>query len=238
MASEWHPYPALRFADPKTGKAAYGKHVFREEKNSKMRRLLHCGLVAFFCFSCAKIPVQSVMLVEALQEEGARMHQLNLHLLNQLFQAKRADVEKFINNEYTPSVISKFIAKVEKTMPETDFKKDFAELMQAIAPEISSRRDSMINVLESQKEKLVEKLNADYSVYNNAASDLRHLLQSATKVDKEKQALFGQIKTLSNNRLDFNSVETELDKFINASGNVSNNVPTLNEAINRLVNNK
>ena len=128
--------------------------------------------------------------------------------------------------------------KVEKEFPNTDFKKEFPDLMNALSPEINKRRDSLVTALELQKEKLVDKLNTDYSVFNTAAFELRRLLGSAVKIDQEKQALFNQAKTLSNNRLDFNSVEAALDKFIHGAGTVGSNAVELNTIINQLVTNK
>lgn len=195
-------------------------------------------LLAMFCCGCATIPVQSVPLADAVQAEGERMHRMNLVFLNRIFAAKRDEVEKFIREEYTPKVVDEFTTKVKKEFPATDFKAEFAELMTALMPQINKRRDSLVTALELQKEKIVEKLNADYKVFDNAAMQLQNLLQSSVKVSAEKQALFNQAKTLSNNRLDFTSIEAALNKFIHSAGNVGNNVSELNNVINQFVTNK
>jgi hypothetical protein len=203
-----------------------------------MRVLFKLSLLTLLLLGCAKIPVQSVVLADALQVEGERMHKLNLVFLNRIFSAKRETIEKFIKEEYTPKMVADFTNKVNKEFPQTDFKKEFPDLLNALMPHINERRDSLINALELQKEKVVEKLNTDFTVFNNAAFELKRLLESAVKVDKEKQALFNQAKALSNNRIDFNSVEGALDKFIHSSGNVVNNAAALNNVINNLLNNK
>jgi hypothetical protein len=203
-----------------------------------MRTRFILSLLVLFIFGCAKIPVQSVVLADALQVEGERMHKLNLIFLNRIFSAKRETIEKFIKEEYTPKIVGDFTNKVAKEFPQTDFKKEFPDLLNALLPRINERRDSLVNTLELQKEKIVDKLNTDFTVFNNAAFELRRLLESAVKVDKERQALFNQAKALSNNRIDFNSVEGALDKFIHSSGSVGNNVDALNNSINQLLNNK
>jgi hypothetical protein len=203
-----------------------------------MKPAFQLSLVLLFFLGCAKIPVQSVALADAVQAEGERMHNLNLLFLNRIFTAKRETIEKFIREEYTPKVVTEFTARVTKEFPQTDFKKEFPDLINALMPEINTRRDSLVNALELQREKVVQKLAADYSVFNSAASDLRNLLESAVKIDREKQALYTQAKTLSNNRIDFNNLELALDRFIHASGNVGSKLPELNNTVNQLLNNK
>lgn len=203
-----------------------------------MKTLYHLGMLVLFFCSCAKVPVQSVVLAEALQAEGERMHKMNLTFLNRIFSAKRDEVEKFMKEEYTPKVVEEFTTKVKREFPATDFKAEFAELMTALLPIINKRRDSLITALERQREKIAEKLTADYRLFDNSAAELRNLLQSVIKVDAGKQALFSQARTLSNNRLDFAGIEDALNNFIHSAGNVGNNVSQLDKVINQLINHK
>lgn len=203
-----------------------------------MKVLFKLSVILLLATGCAKIPVSSVVLADALQAEGERMHSLNIAFVNQLFRAKRDAVEKFIHDEYAPDAINKFVVRVSKEMPATDFKKDFPELMQAIEPEINKRRDSLVTVLEMQKEKIVDKLNTDYKAFDNAFSDLKRLLESAAKVETEKQALYEKAKSLSSNRLDLAGIETALDKFIHGAGNVGGRVAEVSNAVNQYLTTK
>jgi hypothetical protein len=198
-----------------------------------MKTLFKCCLVIVLFSGCAKIPVSSVVLANALQIEGERMHKLNILLIDRVFSAKRMAIEKFITDEYAPAAIENFLKIVP---PATDFKKDFKELMAAINPEINSRRDSLLGALEIQRVAIIARLNEDYKVFNDAATSLQNLLESATKIEKEKQALFAKAKELSKNQIDFNKVETALDKFITTGGNVGTNIISLNNDINQIIN--
>jgi hypothetical protein len=203
-----------------------------------MKSIFKLGFLILFFFGCAKIPVQSVMLADALKAEGERMHKLNLTLLDRVFSAKKSTIDKFINEEYAPEVIKNFINIINTNQPNTDFKKEFPELMQAIMPKINARKDSLINALEIQKEKIIDKLDTDYKVFDDAALELKHLLESAVKIDKENQALLNNAKELSNNKIDFNRLENAFDKFITSTGNVSANIVALNNDINQILDNK
>ena len=203
-----------------------------------MGRIFKFVFLLFFVAGCAKIPVQSVALADALQVEGERMHRLNTVFLNRIFLSKRDEIEKFIKEQYAPMVVEGMMKGVNEAEFKANLKTDLPEFTSAVTSVVNTRRDSLVTALELQKEKIVEKLDADYAVFNTAALELNRQLESVVKVDKEKQALFTQAKTLSNNRIDFTSLEAAIDKFIHSSGNVGNNVQSLNNVINQLLTNK
>jgi len=197
-----------------------------------MKKLAGLIMLLLLLQSCIRIPSESVSLADALQTEGARMHTLNLSLLDNIFIEKQKAIAKFITDEYAPGAIKNFVSILPDT---TNYKADFAKLMLAIQPQIDKRKDSLLTALETQRKKLVDKLNTDYKVFDSAASALKNLLASAVKIDKEKQALIDKAKSLSNNKIDLSNAESILDKFINSAGSVSGNIVTLNDQINQLI---
>ena len=197
-----------------------------------MQLIFRLSIVMLITFGCATIPVGSVTLADALQREGEKMHSLNLALVNRMFSDKRTAIDRFINTEYTLAVSENFIRKVQTT----DFKKDFPEMVQALLPEINARRDSLVKVLELQREKVVDKLNSDYQAFNTSSIALKLMLESAAKLEKEKQALFEQAKTLSNSKIDFIGIEGALDRFVNSAGKVGGTVADVDSAISKILN--
>lgn len=182
--------------------------------------------------SCTRIPIQSVNLMDALVDEGNRMHEINLVFLNGIFKSKKEKVDEFIKTEYSPYFISAF----QKNIPAgTDLKTELPNIMNAIAPRIAARRDSMQTALEEQRIKLTNKLEQDFKAFESASSELRRLLVSAAEVDKQKQLLFSKTKELSKGALDLNAVEGSIDRFIKSGGNFSNDVTDLNNAINTII---
>ena len=182
--------------------------------------------------SCAKIPIQSVNLMDAVAEEGYRMHHLNLVLLNGIFKSKKEKVDEFIKTEYSPY----YIAAFQKNIPAgTDLKAELPNIMNAIAPRIAARRDSMQTALEEQRIKLTNKLDVDFKAFESATSELRRLLVSAAEVDKQKQLLFTKTRELSKGALDLGAVEGPIDRFIKSGGNFGNDLSDLNNAINTII---
>jgi hypothetical protein len=198
-----------------------------------MRKMLPLVIFLILSAGCVKIPVQSVELADALQAEGQRMHKINLMLLNTMFNAKKKEVDRFVDQEYTPELTKDLM----KIIPAgTDIKSNLPDIMQAINTKVNVRKDSLITALEIQKEKLTDKLNTDYSVFENAVATLKRLLESATKVDKEKTALYEKAKQITNNQLDLGNVENALDRFIHSSGSAGNKINTLNTELAPYVN--
>jgi len=188
--------------------------------------------------ACAKIPVQTLDLTDAIIDEGKRMHQLNLSFLNSMFAEKRDKIDLFISVEYTP----KFLENFKKDIPpETDFQKEFPEMMMSIIPEINSRRNAMQSTLETQRIKLMTKLDADYRVFEEASAELRNLIASAVKVNEERSKAFEQLSNLTKNKVNLNQVENEIDEFISKSGefgsNIKGDINELNSSIDSLINN-
>ena len=167
--------------------------------------------------SCAKIPIQAVDLSRALKEEGNRMHQLNLSLVEYVFNEKKHLVNEFLKNEYSPAFIENFTKRLPA---DTDVKKELPEIIAAINPRIDARRDSLISALQQQKMLVLQKLNDDYQVYDAAAQSLQDLLVSASKLNKSRTSVYGDIKKLSGNRINLQGINNALDQFIMGAGSV------------------
>ncbi len=201
-----------------------------------MKRIIQLFFLITLLSSCAKIPVEAVDLTDAIIKEGDRMHTLNITLLNKMFKDKSDKIDDFIKTEYTPRFLENFMKKVPAG---TDAKAELPNMLNAIVPEITSRRNQMQTTLEGQRIKLVTKLNDDYKTFSDAALALKKLIASAVKLNKEEHDLLNTIKGLTGIKLDFNQVESELDKFIlkagDASGTTVGSINELNDAINSII---
>lgn len=196
-----------------------------------MKKLI-LALVALMVVSCAKLPIESVTLANAVVTEGKRMHDLNMSLIDQMFREKREKIDLYIKNEYTPLYLTEF----QKRIPAgTDLQKEFPSILQYIIPEINSRRDSLQLALETQRIRIVTKLNQDYSIFSEAATSLTTLVASGVKVNEERAKLYDRIKSVSDNKLDINKINTKLDEFVQVSGNVGAKISSLNSAVGEII---
>lgn len=186
----------------------------------------------FLCLvftSCAKIPIQAVELSRALKDEGDRMHQMNLDLVEYVFNEKKHLVNDFITNEYSPAYVENFMKMLP---PATDVKKDFLEIMQAINPRINVRRDSLLQVLHEKKMSITQKLQADYKLYNQANEAMLQLLTSASRLNQQRVSVYDNIKKLSGNRINLQGIDSALNQFIKGAGTVGEKTIVLTNSIN------
>lgn len=190
------------------------------------------SIFLLFLVSCARVPVQSIELSEALRDEGERMHQLNLVLVDRVFQEKRYLINEFITKEYTPEYVNNFKKLVP---PGTDYEENFGEIMQAIYPRINARRDSLFMALEEQKGIIIGELNKDFKVYSNAFTVLQNLLRSASALNDKRTEVYQQIKELTGSRLDLLAIDRALNNFIKGAGHVGDKVVLLNNTINEIL---
>lgn len=201
-----------------------------------MKKLLSIFLIAgVLSAGCAKIPVESVQLNDAIMKEGARMHNINTAMINDLFNEKKRQVSEFIETEYTPAYIKKFTTKLDS---EDVTLETLPRIVVELIPEITRRHDEMIQALEEQRLKLTNQLNIEYQAYYDASITLHNLLQSAAQVDKERAALNDRISQLSGNKIDFNKVEHSVDEFITRAGSpngIQDAVLDLNNSINEIL---
>jgi hypothetical protein len=195
---------------------------------SKLITLITCILLT----SCAKIPVQSIDLISNIQTEGTRMHKLNILLTDKIFNEKRKKIDDFIRLEYTPNFMDEFTKKIPQN---TDLKAELPSIMASIIPKINQRRDAMQNALEVNRIKIIDKLNTDFQEYQLACDGLKKLLESAVKVDEERKKLLSQVSHLTKNKIDFDQLDSTIDKFIQDSGDWGQNINNLNNNVNDLL---
>jgi len=189
---------------------------------------LCCGLGA-----CTRIPLQSITLSERIQEEGARMHQLNILLIHQLFAEKKARVNDFIKTDYTPSIINEMTRHLDEDL---DAKLELPQMMAAALPIINERQYTMQLALDSAKIKIIDQLNTDFAKYNMASSEMKKLLESAVKLNDEKKQLLNQSNWFKKKGIDYEQLADLLDRFVRTSGSVGGLVVNLNKDLNKVLN--
>ncbi len=172
-------------------------------------------LITSILISCASLPDATATLTKDVINEGDAMHQLNISLVNELFNEKKARLNTFITNKYTPEIIKKF----QKLLPQNvDYKKELPNIIEAIIPVINRKRDSLQDILSNQQQKIVTGLNANFISYSKATSSLQNLINSAVKENKAEQNALSEINQLTGNKLNFKQVENKLDSLLNKTG--------------------
>lgn len=172
-------------------------------------------VISALFLSCASIPSSTAILTKSVIDEGDAMHQLNISLVNQLFNEKRERLNTFITNKYTPAIIKKY----QTLLPQdVDYKKELPNIIEAIIPVINRKRDSLQDLLLNQQQKIVSNLNTNFISYAKATSSLQNLINSAVKAKEAEKNALASINQLTGNKLNFKQIENKLDSLLNKTG--------------------
>ena len=178
------------------------------------KNLILFFVTAFF-LSCASLPNSTAKLSKSVIDEGDAMHQLNISLVNQLFTERRARLNNFITNKYTPAIIKKY----QNLLPaDVDYKKELPNIIEAIIPVINRKRDSLQDLLLNQQQKIISGLNTNFISYAKATSSLQNIINSAVKVKDAEESALSAINQLTGNKLNFKEIESKMDSLLNKTG--------------------
>lgn len=182
---------------------------------------------------CAKIPIETVQLSEAIKNEGARMHNINVVLIEKLFQEKTFRINEFVKKEFAPQFLKTF----KESLPgDVNFDTEFEDLVSAAYPEIEKYKDSLTNVLVEQKLIILNKLNKDFQVYNNASIELQNFLRSGAKLNQAQSAVLQNLQLLSNNKINIEKIDQAANKFISDAGTIGSKATSFADMINQILN--
>lgn len=165
--------------------------------------------------SCVSIPKSTPKLTKDIVDEGDAMHQLNISLVNQLFTERRARLNSFITNTYTPTIIEKY----QNLLPaDVDYKKELPNIIKAIVPVINRKRDSLQDLLLKQQQQIVSGLNTNFISYAKATSSLQNLINAAAKLKTDEENALAGINQLTGSKLNFKEIESKMDSLLNKTG--------------------
>lgn len=173
-------------------------------------------VVSVLCAGCATVPTSTVTLTQEIIKEADEMHQLNVILVNQLFEERKQVINAFITNQYTPAIIEKY----EKLLPDSlDYKKELPNIMKSIVPVINRKKDSLQSVLSIQQQQIITSLNKEYTTYNRATTSLQNIINSVVKLKIAEKDALSSIEKLTGDSVDVKKVEGTIDSLLIKTGN-------------------
>lgn len=198
-------------------------------------RVLVFVVLSCLMLSCGSVPKESVDLMEVVIVQSQKAHALNTALVNKLYSAKKKEVDVFIDGQYTDAFWENF----QDGIPDgVDLEANMNAIIPSISKEINAQRNKMKAVLEEARLQTIELINENYSVQQEAASALKELLVSATKVDEDRKAILQRYAKQFNTGLDINELELYIDQYINKAGDAGADIDELGlqliEQLNKL----
>ncbi|MFT7900255.1 hypothetical protein VBY74_09750 [Tenacibaculum ascidiaceicola] len=191
-------------------------------------KYFYVSVFSFLLLSCASIPSSTVTLTKEVIKEADNMHQLNVSLVNKLFDERKEKINLFIENKYTPTLLKKF----EGLLPDSlDYKKELPNILNSIVPVINHKKDSLQSVLDSQRQDILNQLNSNYSDYSKATTSLQNLINSAVKIKTTESDALSAIDQLTGDKINIKKVENTINQSIDKTGNTLNKLITIEKVI-------
>ncbi|CAM1367308.1 conserved exported hypothetical protein [Tenacibaculum litoreum] len=191
-------------------------------------KYFYVSVFSFLLLSCASIPSSTVTLTKEVIKEADNMHQLNVSLVNKLFDERKEKINLFIENKYTPTLLKKF----EDLLPDSlDYKKELPNILNSIVPVINHKKDSLQSVLDSQRQDILNQLNSNYSDYSKATTSLQNLINSAVKIKTTESDALSAIDQLTEDKINIKKVENTINQSIDKTGNTLNKLITIEKVI-------
>ncbi|WP_417785208.1 hypothetical protein [Tenacibaculum sp.] len=191
-------------------------------------KYFYVSVFSFLLLSCASIPSSTVTLTKEVIKEADNMHQLNVSLVNKLFDERKEKINLFIENKYTPTLLKKF----EGLLPDSlDYKRELPNILNSIVPVINRKKDSLQSVLDSQRQDILNQLNSNYSDYSKATTSLQNLINSAVKIKTTESDALSAIDQLTGDKINIKKVENTINQSIDKTGNALNKLITIEKVI-------
>lgn len=191
-------------------------------------KYFYVSVFSFLLLSCASIPSSTVTLTKEVIKEADNMHQLNVALVNKLFDERKEKINLFIENKYTPTLLKKF----EGLLPDSlNYKKELPNILNSIVPVINRKKDSLQSVLDSQRQDILNQLNSNYSDYSKATTSLQNLINSAVKIKTTESDALSAIDQLTGDKINIKKVENTINQSIDKTGNTLNKLITIEKVI-------
>ena len=190
------------------------------------RRLL-VALAGAVLVGCVSIPSEAPELSSELGVRISAFEEANAALLTRFFDQKRANVDRFIREEFAPAFISDLLStkagkdamsSIVKDIERGDTE-DLSIFVFKIQSEIDSMRSEMFNALNQVEQRMQSRLRADYADARAMNNTLTSFLASASEVVANRNrylAMIGVSEEELSGSLD--TIDTIANELINVVG--------------------
>lgn len=186
----------------------------------RIKTFVTLSLMVLVVVSCASIPASTSTLSKEVIKEADAMHQLNISLVNQLYEERGQRINNFITYQYTPALLVNY----QKLLPDSiDYKTALPDILKSIVPVINKKRDSLQGVLNAEQQNIIKQLTANYTSYTSSSAALQGLIDSAVKLKTSESNALTALENLTGvSSGTVSNVESKLEKILTESGTTMN----------------
>lgn len=199
------------------------------------------SFVFIFLIGCAtlfspKIPKESVMLSEELTNMIASARDSHLAIIEEYFNERRLQVDKFIDKEWAQDYMTDFVKTsgvlmdIENAKSQEEKIKILNEFSETASNEIYKRRTSMIDTLNKIEKRLIEEIKEHYSKMLMANHSLTAHLRSVAKVTATRDELMKNLLKSPEEIIPLDKIKSQISPIINFRGKIEE----LNSFVDRI----
>ena len=190
---------------------------------------------------CVTIPPEAPVLSSELGSRISKLQDANLALLKNYFDSRRADIDRFIDEEWVPATTSNILEdpRIQKILDGIDAENQAEDIAQmysilypAIQARINSKRNAMIQGVDKIEGRIAEKLRNSYSEAKSINNTLTSFLLSASRVTENRNRYLEMIGVSSE---DISNRLTKIDVAVAELLANAKEVRDVNERTNQFV---
>ena len=158
--------------------------------------------ITIFFVGCTSIPPEAPQLSQELGKKISSIESANIKLLNKFFDQKRAEVHRFINEEWIPVFANKMfsnpkIERVWNTIVRENNKEDRLKFLIKLGPkllkEIDNKRVELLTPLNELERTIEKNIRAEYSQARAMNNSISSFLVSVVDVKKNKERYLNMV---------------------------------------------
>ena len=182
--------------------------------------------------ACATIPQESVDLSSGVGIGIQKQHQSQIDLINLHFSIKRKNLDEAMSRALD-TYFETITPNGSITLNKNQLHDVAADIML-----INDKNNRAKEELEEARIMLINKLNENYLMLNQANSTLTGLLQSAVTVKTARSEIFKELSKASGGKVDLDKIFPVLDNFVLKGGEEAGKAIKLSEKIDSMLNEK
>lgn len=153
-----------------------------------LRRTILLALLTVLIGACTDVPREAVVLSTRIEQDIVELHRANRALAERYFARSKADVERFIEQEYRPFIVSDTMRRLDllrrlQTAESDEKAFGFMQIfVRQTLTRIEQTRRELLIPLEKQEREVLQSIDDAYAGVINAQSVVTGYLGSAQSV--------------------------------------------------------
>ena len=197
-----------------------------------------------FLSGCASIPSEAPELSTQLGNRISAIEKANINLLHKFFDLKRDEVDKFINEDWTPEFAKNLFSEPKikdawNTIVSDNDPNERLKFLVITGPKlqakINQKRHEMIKPLDDLERGLEQKIRDEYTQARSINNSITSFLESASKIDENRQRylnMTGASNNSVNNVID--GVSDTINNLLQKGTEAQNKTQQVENYINKL----